>query len=75
MKRVCLSNVQHAWHVQIIQTKFPGCIRDKHLEGVKHNHFYEDLQEDYQVMLAHKMEDEWLATYDDLLKAARQIQK
>ena len=26
-------------------------------------------------MLAHKMEDEWLATYVELLKAARQIEK
>ena len=63
-----------AWHVWIIQTEFPGCIIDEHLEGVKHDCFYEGLKEEYQVVLAHKMKDEWLATYTELLKAARQME-
>ena len=56
-----------ALHVWIIQTDLPRHIRDEHLEGVKHDHFYEGLNEEYQVMLAHKMENEWSATYIELL--------
>ena len=67
--------VQLAQHVKIIQTEFPRCIRDEHLEGVKHDYFYKGLKEEYQVMLGHKMEDEWLATYAEVLKGVRQIEK
>ena len=63
--------VQLAWYVQIIQTEFARCIRDEHLEGAKQDHFYEGLKEEYQVMLAHKMEDEHPATCAKLLKAVR----
>ena len=54
---------------------FPDTSEKEHLEGVKHDHFYEGLKEEYQVMLAHKMEDEWQAMYAELLKAVRQIEK
>ena len=64
-----------AWHVWIIQTEFPRCIRDEHLEGVKHDHFNKGLKEDNLLILGHKMEDEHPATYAELLKAASQIEK
>ena len=64
-----------AQHVQIIQTEFPRCIRNEHLEGLDCDHFYEGLKEEYQVILAHKMEDEQLATYAELLKAAMYMEK
>ena len=64
-----------AQHVWVIQNEFPRCIRDEHLEGVKCNHFYEGFKAEYQVMLAHKMEDRWLSTYAELFKAVRQIEK
>ena len=50
--------VKLAQHVQIIQTEFPRCIRDEHLEGVKHDCFYKGFKVKYQVMLAHKMEED-----------------
>ena len=67
--------VQLPWHVWIIQNEFPGCIGDEYLEGVECDCFYIGLKEEYQVMLAHKMEDMQLATYAELLKAMRQIEK
>ena len=67
--------VQLAWHVQIIQTELHVHIRDEHLEGVKCDHFYEGLKEEYQVMLVHKIEDKQPATYAELLKTVRQIEK
>ena len=72
-KRACLSMAQLTWHVWIIQTEFPGHIRNEHLEGVKWECFHEGLKGEYQVMLAHKMEDEYPATYAKLLKAVSQI--
>ena len=64
-----------AWHVWIIQTEFPGCIRDEHLGGVKQDHFYEALKDECQVRLAYKLEDECAATYAELLRAVRQIMR
>ena len=63
-------SVQLAWHIKIIQTKFPRRIREEHLEGLNQDCFYEVLKE-YQIMLAPQMEDRHLATYAKLLKAAR----
>ena len=37
------------WHVWIIHTEFPRCIRDENMEGVKCNCLHKGLRDDYQV--------------------------
>ena len=40
---------------------------------MKCDHFYEDLNPKYQQMLAHKVDDEHLARYSNLLLAAQKL--
>ena len=59
--------VQPSQQVQILQSEYPGRIQPEHMEEVKHDHFYEGLNLEYQWMLAHKVDGEYSANYSDLL--------
>ena len=63
-------NLSH--QVQIVQSEYPGRIAPKHVEEMKHDHFYEGLNPEYQWMLAHNVDSENPAVYSDLLAAWRQ---
>ena len=62
---VCLSQ-----QVQIVQSEYPGRIQPEHMEEMKPDHFYEDLNPKYQQMLAHKLDGEHLTGYSNLLLVA-----
>ena len=47
---VCLSQ-----QVQILQSDYPGRIQLEQVEEMKHDHFYQGLNPEYQQMLAHKV--------------------
>ena len=47
----------------------------KHVEEMKHDHFYEGLNPKYQHMLTHKVDGENPAGYSDLLLAAWKLEK
>ena len=68
--RVCLLQ-----QVQILQLEYPGSIRPKHVEEMKHDCFYKGLNPKYQCMLANKVDGENSAGYSNLLLAAQKLER
>ena len=57
--------------VQILQSGYLGKILPEHVEEMKLDCFYEDLNPKYRWMVAHKVDDKNPAGYSDLLLATR----
>ena len=58
------------WQVQILHSEYPGRIQLEHMEEMKCDHFYEDLNPTHQQMSAHKVDGEHPASHSNLLLAA-----
>ena len=61
--------------VQILQSEYPGRIQPEHVEELKHDHFCEGLNPEYQQMLAHKVDGEHPASYSNVLLAAWKLER
>ena len=64
--QVCLSQ-----QVQILQSEYAGGIWPKHVEEMKHDHFYEGLIPKHWCMLAHKADGENPTDYSNLFLAIK----
>ena len=61
--------------VQIFLLQYPGRIWPKHIVEMKCDQFYEGLNLEYQLLLAHKVDDENPAGHSNLLLAAWKLER
>ena len=74
-KKITEFGVRLSQQVKILQSEYPGRIHPEHMEEMKHDHFYEGLNLEYQQMLAHKVDGEHQASYSNLLLARQKLER
>ena len=74
-EKVAEFRVHLSQQVQILQLEYPGRPWPKHVEEMKHDHFYEGLNPKYQHMLACKVHGENPAGYSDLFLATQKLER
>ena len=74
-ENVAKFRVHLSQHIQILQSKYPGRIQLEHIEEMKCDHFYEGLNPEYWLILAHKVDGEHPASYSDLLLVAQKLKQ